>query len=430
MASAFEDDTRMACMYGDKCYRKNRVHLQTFKHPDKRKWSDSDTDEEEEEEQMKSENKRLCTTSPSKTKDDFLIPESIANDVALIMSQSYKIEEDDEDRPLEPSPEVVHEDYPVKESPEDVRLSIEQKFLLEMPDDFYNLWDLCVKLNKDKPEEALIKAGLTLVGPYDVLTGKLKNIKERKVSTYLCHWRYYYDPPEFMTVIAGSDNEFHIGYYRDDPFLLPNFVASMSNVKPGVVTPLGENIFAGVCAYLTQRMKEENPFKKTALQRLYKEVESYAKLKKLSLELRTPAMKERKKRVVAKTFNSAGIVVYVDETGVGYRPLPESDATLRKILQRVTDAKTDEERLKHYDDLQEIITNVQFATDEGDYGMGLELGLDLFAFGGEVFHKSIFHLLSVAYELLSREPYIDIIQAHLKNRRRGSNLSILEVVDG
>ena len=46
----------------------------------------------------------------------------------------------------------------------------------------------------------------------------------------------------------------------------------------------------------------------------------------------------------------------------------------------------------------------------GFAGMGLELGIDLFIFGGEVFHKSIFHLLSVAYELMGREPYIDIIQ--------------------
>jgi len=32
---------------------------------------------------------------------------------------------------------------------------------------------------------------------------------------YLRHWRYYYDPPEFLTVIRGNDKkQFHIGYYR------------------------------------------------------------------------------------------------------------------------------------------------------------------------------------------------------------------------
>lgn len=48
---------------------------------------------------------------------------------------------------------------------------------------------------------------------------------------------------------------------------------------------------------------------------------------------------------------------------------------------------------------------MQYANDECDYGMGLELGLDLLAFGGEVFHPTILHLLGVAYELLEREEF-------------------------
>ena len=34
--------------------------------------------------------------------------------------------------------------------------------------------------------------------------------------------------------------------------------------------------------------------------------------------------------------------------------------------------------------LQELVTNVQFANDEGDPGMGLELGLNAFSFGGMI----------------------------------------------
>lgn len=53
-------------------------------------------------------------------------------------------------------------------------------------------------------------------------------------------------PIILQTVIAGDKNEYHIGYFRDDPFQMPNFVASMSSVKPGNIKPLGENIFAGI----------------------------------------------------------------------------------------------------------------------------------------------------------------------------------------
>jgi len=41
--------------------------------------------------------------------------------------------------------------------------------------------------------------------------------------------------------------------------------------------------------------------------------------------------------------------------------------------------------------------------------MGLELGLDLLAFGGEVFHSTILHLLNVAYELLGRKEFATIL---------------------
>ena len=53
---------------------------------------------------------------------------------------------------------------------------------------------------------------------------------------------------------------------------------------------------------------------------------------------------------------------------------------------------------------------VQYANDELDYGMGLELGLDLLAFGGEVFHSTILHLLGVAYELLERPEFYTILK--------------------
>ena len=56
------------------------------------------------------------------------------------------------------------------------------------------------------------------------------------------------------------------------------------------------------------------------------------------------------------------------------------------------------------------MTNVQYANDELDWGMGLELGLDLLAFGGQVLHTTIIHLLGVAYELLERPEFTTILK--------------------
>ena len=67
--------------------------------------------------------------------------------------------------------------------------------------------------------DALKKAlGLQLVGPFDILAGKHKGVKinhRGKTPNFLLHWRYYYDPPEFQTVIRGDDKaQFHLGYFR------------------------------------------------------------------------------------------------------------------------------------------------------------------------------------------------------------------------
>lgn len=79
--------------------------------------------------------------------------------------------------------------------------------------------------------------------------------------------------------------------------------------------------------------------------------------------------------------------------------------------------KQDEaKRDKFAEPLQEIVTFVQFANDECDYGMGLELGLDLFCHGDPHFHKLIEHLLPLAYELLDRNEFSKICIEHLKER--------------
>lgn len=59
-------------------------------------------------------------------------------------------------------------------------------------------------------------------------------------------------------------------------------------------------------------------------------------------------------------------------------------ANLKKICKAIVDAPTDDERLKAFAPIQEMLTFVQFANDECDYGMGYELGMDLFCYGSHV----------------------------------------------
>ncbi|XP_072319691.1 histone PARylation factor 1 [Eucyclogobius newberryi] len=296
------------------------------------------------------------------------------------------------------------------------RDEIKELYSLNIPEDLYHFWDFCKELSPDNPRGALTDTlGLQLVGPFDLLAGAHKKLKT-KPNLHL-HWRYFYDPPEFQTIICGDGNQLHFGYYRDTPDLLPSFVGENDAKKGCTITQMGDNVFAAVFLYL-QRKKKEKGSRKPDLESLEAKLQDTAEVLELSLEQKTKDMKQRDKKVVTKTFHGAGIVVPVDKNDVGYRELPETDAGLKKICKAIAEAKTDEERIKAFGPIQEMITFVQFANDECDYGMGYELGMDLFCYGSHYFHKIIKQLLPMAYNLLKRSLFGEIVEAHLANRSR------------
>lgn len=55
---------------------------------------------------------------------------------------------------------------------------------------------------------------LKLVGPFEILAGAHKTAQNSKPNFHL-HWRFFYDPPEFQTILLGNQaTQHHIGYYR------------------------------------------------------------------------------------------------------------------------------------------------------------------------------------------------------------------------
>ncbi|XP_068830603.1 histone PARylation factor 1 isoform X2 [Capricornis sumatraensis] len=270
--------------------------------------------------------------------------------------------------------------------PSDLRKEVESHYRLPLPEDFYHFWRFCEGLDPEQPADSLSASlGLRLVGPYDILAGKHKIKKKSASLNFNLHWRFYYDPPEFQTIIIGdSETQFHMGYFR---------------------------------LFLMKKLKEVTDKKKTSLLKTIDEkLTEAARELGLSLEQRTVRMKQRDKKVVTKTFHGAGLVVPVDKNDVGYRELPETDASLRRICRTIVEAPSDADRLQAFAPIQEMMTYVQFANDECDYGMGLELGLDLFCHGSHYFHKVAGQLLPLAYNLLKRSLFAEIIEAHLANR--------------
>ncbi|EDV23415.1 UPF0609 protein C4orf27 [Trichoplax sp. H2] len=300
------------------------------------------------------------------------------------------------------------------------------KFGVTMPDDFFRFYEFCQEVNPTAPSDALMDTlQLKLVGAFDVLAGQFDDRDESSITSYYLHWRFYYDPPEMMTLLAREDeSSYHFGYYRDDPDKLPDLVASNTGGNSCELKCMGTNLFAAVKTYIDNQLNRKAA--KKEINELASKLQEWAARYHFDLSVNSKSVKERKKYVVANTFHTLGIVVPVDKKlDIGYRPLNVTNAALGKILTNIEKCKNTAQRLKFLEPLEELITYVQFANDECDYGMGLELGIDLFC-RGEEFNNFALHLLTTAYSLLRRPLYADIISIHMTNRKR-SCLSQLQL---
>ncbi|KAK2118418.1 mannoprotein [Saguinus oedipus] len=195
-----------------------------------------------------------------------------------------------------------------------------------------------------------------------------ENIKRRKKSTGLnfnLHQRFYYDPPEFQTIIIGDNKtQYHVGYFRDYPDELPAYVGINEAKKNCISVPNGDNVFAAVKLFLMKKRKEVTDKKKTnLLKNILEKLTEVAKELSTHWNKKTTKMKQRDKKPVTKTFRGAGLVVPVDKNDVVYRQLPETDADIKRICKIIVEAMS-EERLKAFVPIQEMMTFVQFANDE------------------------------------------------------------------
>ena len=103
---------------------------------------------------------------------------------------------------------------------------------------------------------------------------------------------------------------------------------------------MGDNLFGAVYNHLGKLIKTADPFKQSAIHKLKDALHVYATMKvqdqDYSLEVKTAKMKSRDKLKMASTFHGAGMVVpYNKETEVGYREIPETPASLKKIFKNV-----------------------------------------------------------------------------------------------
>ncbi|XP_063530625.1 histone PARylation factor 1 [Cydia strobilella] len=433
---AYVQDPRSICKYGGTCYQKNPDHHNKYKHPPANPNHKVDT--------HIGGNKRLSPYTRETMKAESG-EDPLQN--AEKHSKRRKVSEDetsstpnknDPGKSEVPSPcEIETKQCHLKESftdiinqiPKDLtyhessneRSKYKELFSVEMPDDFFKFFE-CLKEENDM-EKLLSSVNLQLIGPYELLLGKLPVLENKHL--YLIHWRFFYDPPEFQAVLKSKDkSEFHIGYFRDDPSAEPVFLAHNDSSKGCHITPYASNIFGAVYLYLEHQKK--SPFTAMMYKKTMEKVKSWAEKHNYSIEEYNA--KRRTNLSIAKTLHGAGIMVpYDKKTQLGYRRLAETDANLKKLFSKLAEAKSQNDKDKILSDLQPAITYANIAVDEGDFGTGLEVGIDMFCSGLKELEASVLNSLCSVYSLLNRAEFGTIIEAHLKCRRKGSDMSILSI---
>lgn len=197
-------------------------------------------------------------------------------------------------------------------------------------------------------------------------------------------------------------------------------------------------------------MKAANLFEKTSISLLQKRLKEFAQENNMTLERKTNKMINREKNVVSRTFHKAGIVVpYNKTTQLGYRELSVTNSKklllflvhiylwlkynfvidiledLQQIFKKIDEAGSLEERRKAMSKLDEVVRLATIAADECDFGTCLELAHDLFSSGSVHVEKTALQMFSIAYTHLNRPEFLEIIKVHLKNRKRGNDLTVI-----
>lgn len=305
----------------------------------------------------------------------------------------------------------------------DRRKQLRDLYGFDFPDDLFRFWEFAQRLRPLDPLNVLEDLSLRLVGPFEVLAGRFDDRSPR--LSFLLHWRYYLDPPEFFTVLAGGGDGFHVGYFLDAPPEGPNCLASYYAQEAYELSADGDDLFEAVRLHLEYAYNDceidrgfvpEHAQECEAVMRQLDRLRS-ALFRVASTERvetgeaytdKYAGLAARNEQVIAETQDGLGVVVAEDS----YRPLSSSDKKLWRYLWET-------------DDPADLFEEARRALCEGYPGTALKLGKDLWAVGGERHTEYAYELLDGAYAALGREVLREVLRVHRANRELPS-VDILE----
>jgi histone PARylation factor 1-like protein len=295
-------------------------------------------------------------------------------------------------------------------SPSNRRDQLRTLYGLDFPDDLFRFWEFASRLQPLDPLNALAEPlDIRLVGPFEVLSGRF-DLHTPRLSSLL-HWRYYLDPPEFFTVLAGGTDKLHWGYYLDDPGGDRVCVASYFALDAFELSADGDNLFEAVRLELEARHDplveslhwDPKAVRLEELDRLRLAIQRYATADRPECDAeyvdKYQGVVARNAAVIASTPEEMGVVA-PPET---YRPLSLPDKKLRPLLRKE-------------DDPLAVVEEARQALRDGFPATALKLGKELWPLHGERKTAYAYELLDAGYAGLGREVLRQVLRTHGEHR--------------
>jgi hypothetical protein len=304
------------------------------------------------------------------------------------------------------------------------RRQLRDLYGFDFPEDFFLFWEFACRQKPLALLEAVADVtGAHLVGPFEVLAGRFDGHTPKYHQ--LLHWRYYLDPPEFFTVLAGGDDGLHWGYYLDNPAAGAGCIVYYYAADVFEIAVAGDTLFEAVRLELEDAYDTANQDRRYFAQDARKFEESMRSADRLRSNLcrystgdrleigeeyvgKYGGTSAREAAVVAQTLDNIGVVIPLEK----YQPLSLKD---RKLWAR----------LRKDGNPRGLVDEALVALREGFPGTALKLGKDLWAAGGE--HQTMFsyELLDAAYEALDR----DVLRRVLREHRAHRDLPTVDILE-
>jgi hypothetical protein len=297
------------------------------------------------------------------------------------------------------------------------RARLRAEYGFDFPDDFYRFWEFATRLSPLDPLHAVYDAmGIALVGPFEVLAGRFDGRVPKR--SLLLHWRYYLDPPEFFTVLAGGDDGLHWGYVLDDPDRgHAGCVADYYARDAYEIATDGDSLFEAVRLQLEYSHADQVLDREYGLEDEGYHASSLASLTALRERMmeyatgnrsetgeeyteRYSGLSARNDLIVAETWGGLGVVAPPGS----YRPLSAPDKRLWKAM------------FKKEFDAARLVEEARQALRDGYPTTAIKLGCDLWAAGEGRALEWGYELLDAGYAALGRETLRRVLQTHRAHR--------------